>query len=109
MSDPNLPPAFLLPAAAGVRSRRHQVVLCRAEAHLEEATSILQGMINQDSPDTEDEQNDTMHKKALLVWQAIEELEWYVNRHPRSSIGDRLENLKEKLLLLHKMVLGIDE
>jgi hypothetical protein len=94
----DFPPLFLIPAVSDVRSRRHIVVIHRAEAHIQAVVDFLQpnlGHIGSESMMRE--QLVFVREKAKLVQQAVDELELYISCRPRSRIAPRLEEVKVQL------------
>ena len=104
MSTPNVPPLFLLPAIMGVRSRRHLVVIRRAEAHVKTArnlivTAVTNGELHLDQSDEE-----SLRSKVMLIEQAVDELERYIKRRPQSSILARLAMVTYELDTLNDLL-----
>ncbi|CAO2648750.1 Nn.00g096990.m01.CDS01 [Neocucurbitaria sp. VM-36] len=91
--------SFLVPSAQGVRSRRHRVVLRRAEMHLQVVTERLSPTATLDHPVMDEEEEELVRNKILLVQQAIAELDEYAARHPRTRIGPKLELIRHALYL----------
>ncbi|RMZ73898.1 hypothetical protein GMOD_00004700 [Pyrenophora seminiperda CCB06] len=98
-ASPNMPPFFLMPALSGVRSRRHLVVIRRAEEHAKDIRELIlaarlpaEGLLLLNEEDEE-----KFHYKLMLVGQASEELTRYVSRRPRSRIMVRVAWLNHGL------------
>ncbi len=104
-ADPHSIPAFLLPAELGVRSRRHRVVLGRAVGHIEEAKALLQSIIAETVPPSE-EIVDRIHTRLMLVGRALVELDSYIRRHPRTSIVTGVEELRYEHTMFMRVIRG---
>jgi hypothetical protein len=105
LTPADIPPSFLLPSlSGGLRSLRHIVVLRRAQAHLGGIKACLA-----DTNPMGKEDAALICKKLFLVERHIEELEWYVTRHPTSRVVAGLKSVKEDFAAFVCAVAADDE
>ena len=99
-------PSFLVPAAIGVRSRRHRVVLRRTENHLQEVKDVLDTILVMEEPRLNLEQRELISTKMMHIKYGAEELSRYVAAHPRTSIEERVDIIKIKADILQQLMRG---
>ncbi|KAF2845117.1 hypothetical protein T440DRAFT_545683, partial [Plenodomus tracheiphilus IPT5] len=92
-------PTWLIPADVKprVRSRRHLVILRRAEAHLLAAEDLYHPLDGAERANLSDSDNTFLVDKAFRVQSAIIELEEYLAANPGSKIKARVQLLKRQL------------
>jgi predicted ATPase len=91
---------FLSPCEAGVPSRRHLVVIRRAEAHIQELVNLLAEMNAQVAETGVSAvtpcHTDLIGNKIFLIERAIFELERCTSKARRAQVATRLTALKKE-------------
>jgi hypothetical protein len=93
---------FLTPAVFGMPSRRHFVVMRRAEQHFSDALEIFEEGLTK--PALSDAEISHLSSKIFLVVSSIEELERWTTRAKRAEIASRLGDLKTNLEKLKEII-----
>jgi predicted ATPase len=91
---------FLTPCEAGVPSRRHLVVIRRAEAHVQELVNLLAEMNAQVAEAGVGAvtpcQTDLIGNKIVLIERAVFELKRCTSKARRAQVATRLTALKKE-------------
>jgi hypothetical protein len=93
---------ILSPALFGMPSRRHFVVMRRAEEHFGAALSIVEEGLTK--PTLSDAEIEQLARKMFLVVSSIEELERWTTEARRAEIAARLAQLKANLEELKEII-----
>ena len=97
MTTLNRPPLFLMPSIMGVRSRRHLVVIRRAEAHVQAIHELIMAAVDTGVTYLNEEDEEKFRSKVMLIDHAVMELRRYLRRHPGSSIAARVTMVETEL------------
>lgn len=89
-------PRVLVPAENDIPSRRHHVILRRAEKYIEEFVAVVDQYLSTVAGIQSVEVLELLRDKREAILQGFDELKAYIVTHPQTSIIKPLEVLRDR-------------